>query len=317
MVKCAVCNAEFENDRKLHAHLKAHKLRMVEYYQKYYPRYDKYDGKIIKFKNKKQYFETEFNSRTNLRMWLKNSPIEEAKQYCKDILQKRKQEKELTYAPTQVELRTLIFPPIQYYNEVFGDYYALCRELGFKTKHNIPEEIVADSQWQSPEYEVLVDTREQRPLRFKNRNVKIMKLDYGDYAFSSSEASCKAFIERKAVGDFLATISGGYERFQREIQRSVDDEANLIVIVEQKLSKILYFNQQRKKNTGGLVYGKVKATPEFIFHRVRSLCQQYPSIQFLFVDGKTESSRVIEKIFTSGCIHKKVDLQLAYDTKKL
>ena len=62
MVKCAVCNAEFENDRKLHAHLKAHKLRMVEYYQKYYPRYDKYDGKIIKFKNKKQYFETEFNS---------------------------------------------------------------------------------------------------------------------------------------------------------------------------------------------------------------------------------------------------------------
>ena len=144
-----------------------------------------------------------------------------------------------------------------------------------------------------------------------------MKLDYGDYAFSSSEASCKAFIERKAVGDFLATISGGYERFQREIQRSVDDEANLIVIVEQKLSKILYFNQQRKKNTGGLVYGKVKATPEFIFHRVRSLCQQYPSIQFLFVDGKTESSRVIEKIFTSGCIHKKVDLQLAYDTKKL
>jgi hypothetical protein len=61
---------------------------MVEYYQKYYPRHDKYDGKIIKFKNKKQYFETEFNSRTNLRMWLKNSPIE-VKTSCKNANKKK------------------------------------------------------------------------------------------------------------------------------------------------------------------------------------------------------------------------------------
>ena len=72
-----------------------------------------------------------------------------------------------------------------------------------------------------------------------------MKLDYGDYSFSSSEASCKAFIERKAVGDFLATISGGYERFEREIKRSIEDDANLIIIIEQKLSSVLYFNHQR------------------------------------------------------------------------
>jgi ERCC4-type nuclease len=143
-----------------------------------------------------------------------------------------------------------------------------------------------------------------------------MKLDYGDYAFSSPEASCKAFIERKAVGDFLATISGGYDRFIREINRSVEDGASLIIIIEQKLSNVLYFNQQRKKH-GGRVYSKVKATPEFIFHRVRALSQEFPTIQFLFVDGKRESARVIEKIFTSGCVGKKIDLQLAYDTGKL
>ena len=126
MVKCAICNKEFENDRKLHAHLKAHKMRMAEYYQTQYPRYDKYDGKIIKFKNKVQYFESDFNSRTNLRMWLKNSTIEEAKQYCKEILESRKNKKDLIYSPSQVELRTLMFPPIQYYNKIFGDYYKLC-----------------------------------------------------------------------------------------------------------------------------------------------------------------------------------------------
>ena len=315
MVKCAICGKEFETDRKLHSHLKAHKMRMVEYYQSQFPRYDKYDGKIIKFKNKEQYFEADFNSRTNLRMWLKNSNTEEVKKYCKEILIRRKEKKELVYSPSQSELRSLIFPPIQYYNEIFGDYYKLCKQLGFKNKHQNFNEIVVGSEWQKPEYEILIDTREQRPLKFK-RNVKLIKLDYGDYAFSSPEASCKAFIERKAVGDFLATISGGYERFVREIQRSVDDEANLIVIIEQKLSNVLYFNHQRK-NHGGKVYSKVKATPEFIFHRVRSLSQKFSTIQFLFVDGKRESARVIEKIFTSGCVHKKIDLQLAYDTGRL
>ena len=52
MVKCAICGKEFETDRKLHSHLKAHKMRMVEYYQSQFPRYDKYDGKIIKFKKR-------------------------------------------------------------------------------------------------------------------------------------------------------------------------------------------------------------------------------------------------------------------------
>ena len=62
---------------------------------------------------------------------------------------------------------------------------------------------------------------------------------------------------------------------------------------------------------------KIKATPEFIFHRVRNICQKYPHVQFLFVNGRKEASRVIERIFTSNCVHKKTDLQLAYDKRKL
>ena len=65
------------------------------------------------------------------------------------------------------------------------------------------------------------------------------------------------------------------------------------------------------------MYSKVKATPDFIFNRVRALSQKFPTIQFLFVDGKKESARIIEKIFTSECIYKKIDLQLAYDIGKL
>ena len=107
MIACKVCNKEFETERQLHAHLKAHKLTMVEYYQQYYPRYDLYDGKIIKFKYKAQYLSTDFNSRTNLRMWMKDKPEDEAKEYCASLMRKRIEKQGIEYATTQVELRTL------------------------------------------------------------------------------------------------------------------------------------------------------------------------------------------------------------------
>lgn len=62
---------------------------------------------------------------------------------------------------------------------------------------------------------------------------------------------------------------------------------------------------------------KIKATPEFIFHNVRSLIQDYNNLQFLFVDGREEIKRTIEAILASKCFYKKVDLQLAYDLKIL
>ena len=56
---------------------------------------------------------------------------------------------------------------------------------------------------------------------------------------------------------------------------------------------------------------------EYIFHNLRDLIQEYKHIQFLFVNGRKEAVRITEKIFTSGGVTKKIDLQLAYDTGKL
>ena len=47
---CQACQKQFEVHRQLHAHIKAHDLRVVEYYQKYFPRHDLHDDKIIKYK---------------------------------------------------------------------------------------------------------------------------------------------------------------------------------------------------------------------------------------------------------------------------
>jgi len=316
MAKCKICEKEFELDRQLHAHLKAHQLRMVEYYQQQYPRHDFHTGDIIKFKNKKQYLSSDFNSRTNLRMWLKAQSEKDAKDYCMGLLLNRKQEKELVYAPSQVELRSILSPPIQYYNELFGDYYQLCSEIDLENKYENVNEITSASEWEKPEHKIFIDTREQKPLRF-SRGVEVRKLNYGDYAFSSKQATCNCYIERKGLSDFVGTLSGGYERFIKEIERAKEDNAYLVVLIESKFNNALHFNEQRKSYNKEKVFKNVKATPEFVFHRVRSLSQKYPHIQFLFVNGRKEASRVVEKIFTCGCSYEKADLQLAYDLKKL
>jgi ERCC4-type nuclease len=244
-------------------------------------------------------------------MWMKDKPENEAKEYCSSLMKKRIEKKGIEYAPTQVELRTIMSPPIQYHDKLFGSYNEFCEDLGLKTKFISPNQIIENEKWKGDEYKIYVDTREQKPLKFKNRQVEIKTLKFGDYAFSDKEATCNCYIERKNLSDFIGTISGGHERFVNEIERAREANAYLVVLVEDTLTNSLSFPFLRH------ISKKIKATPEFIFNRVRSLTQNYPHLQFLFVKGRIESSRVIEKIFTSGCVHEKIDLQLAYDTKKL
>jgi hypothetical protein len=116
---------------------------------------------------------------------------------------KRKEKKGLEYSPTQVELRTLLVPPIQYYNELFGDYYELCEEIGLKNKHANSSEIIYSSEYAKPNCKIYINTREKMPLKFKDVETEVRTLKFGDYAFSDEAASCKCYIERKSVSDFI------------------------------------------------------------------------------------------------------------------
>jgi len=315
MVKCKVCEVEFENDRSLHAHLKAHKMRMVEYYQTHYPRYDLLTGGIILFKNKDQYFTDDFNDRINLRKWLASKSENEIKEYLKKFFLFRKEKKGWKFSPTQVELRTVMSPPVQYYHKIFDGYAAFCDSVGLENRFDsfptsyIPDEKIDGRKDRS----IFVDTREQTPLRF-NYPIEIKTLSYGDYSFSDINASCGCHVERKSLNDFLGTLSGGFDRFKNEIERADAQGSYLVVVVERKLDDCKAFNHLSEIKRK---IGKMKATPEYIFHNVRELLQTYKNLQFLFVESREESVRVIEKIFTSKCVFKKIDLQLAYDLKFL
>ena len=309
-VICKVDGKEFKDEKSLHLALRGYGLNKEKYYHTYYAKKDLLTGETINFKSKEQYFNSDFNDKNNMKKWLKDQPIEKAQEYCKSLLIKRKEEKKITYSPSQVELRTIMSPSVIFYNKIFNDYYDVCSEVGLENKFVHPKNIT--NQFQNKltiKDTIYVDTREQSWLKF-NTPFEIKTLSYGDY--TSSNDNCNCYIERKSLSDFISTLSSGnLNRFKNEIEKAKNNNAYIVGVVEEKLQNALSFQYLPH------ISKKIKATPEFIFHNVRSLIQDYDNLQFLFVDGREEMKRIIEVILASKCFYKKVDLQLAYDLKIL
>jgi len=309
-VICKIDGKEFKDEKSLHFALKGYGLNKVKYYQKYFERRDLLTNELINFKTKEQYLNSDFNDKNNMKKWLKQQPINTAKEYCKNLLIKRKELKDLKYSPTQIELRTIMSPSIIFYNKIFGNYYNLCSSIALKNKFKINEEIKNNFKNKlSQKDTIYVDTREQSWLKF-DIPFEIKTLSFGDYSCSNNNCNC--YIERKSLSDFISTLSvKNFDRFKNEIKKAKDNNSYIIVMIEEKLSNALSFQYLPH------ISKKIKATPEYIFHNVRDLLQQYDNLQFLFVDGRSEMTRVIESIFASDCSYKDFDLQLAYDTKNL
>lgn len=304
MVNCEICKQSYSDDKSLHGHLKSHSLHVFEYYQKYFPRRDLYDGSLIAFKNKKQYFETDFNSVQNMRFWLEKNDLPKKIEYLKNVLLKRKEEKQLIYTPCQVELRSLKIPGMNYLATIFNNYYDFCESIGFKNKYQFVQKLKKKNIFKSPDAKIIIDSREQKPLDIDAES-EVKGLKFGDYALEGSEG---CYIERKSLNDFIGTLSGGYERFEREIIRAKDAKAYLIILVEAPLSDAIKFNILEH------VYKKgMRVTPEYVFHNVRELIQKYEHIQFLFVKNRDEASEMVKKIFSYGNQLKKIDAQYYYD----
>ncbi len=308
MFKCLECNKDFKNDSGLHRHLRVHKMNLATYYQKHYPRYDKYDKMFIRFKSKEYYFNTDFNTKTNLRLWLESVSKDDARAYLRDYFAGRKKRKNLIYAPSQIELRSLPIPGMKYLNDLFGSYYQMCDSLGFKLRYTKTSFFLPPRSLYRNK--ILVDTREQLPLEFKLKT-KIEGLKFGDYKLDNDEITCNCCIERKSLADFFGTMSAGFERFKKEMIRAKDAEFNLIVIIESNMENVYKFPFYPQ------VRGRVSTNIEFLFHNMREILHNHPNVQFLFVENRAEASRVIEKIFASNCEYKEIDLQYAYDTKTL
>jgi len=98
---------------------------------------------------------------------------------------------------------------------------------------------------------IFVDTREQKPLSFNEEyidNVVKFKLDYGDYAGKVGEHRIPVIFERKSVPDLLGTLTGGYDRFAREVARAHEEGYRLVIIVEKPITDIIKGTKHSKVN---------------------------------------------------------------------
>lgn len=302
---CQGCGYNFDNLTSLHSHIKEHKLNPEKYYTKYYPRKDLFTQQPLLFKSRDSYLTNDFITRTNLKKWLaarEEMDADLVKDYCRNWLLNRKFLKNLIYTPTSVELKTMIAPTVEYFNETFGDYYSLCAELGFKNKFGAIKDNLELLKTESKELKITVDSREQLALNLKD--TKVEGLSFGDYA-ADEEITGKTRVERKSLSDLLGTLGKGYDRFQREIERAQAAGYNLVILVEESFSNYLSYPY--------MPHIRSKMPIECISHNIRELCQKYPNIQFLFVAGRKEAVRVVNRIFSIKDIAMKIDLQEALD----
>ena len=287
-IVCKICNKPFDSEKGLHIHLKSHSVTMAEYYTTYYPRSNLLTGEPLPFKNKKDYFNNDFSTRWQMVQWLaKNKRSEKAKQYAIKQLSLRVIEKGLKRAPNHLELEILDLPPIDSFKMLFGSYSAACDEIGVRpifTKR-IPKEFFIDDFLET---KIFIDTREQKPLSFKNEST--MKLDFGDYTAAGDDYAY-TYVDRKSEQDFKSTMTTGFDRFKKELDRTRDFGCYMFVVVESSIDKI-------KRNNN---FSSHKSNLKYVWHNMRVLTHEYAGVcQFIFSGSRSKSEEVIPKIVTLG-----------------
>ena len=299
-LKCKVCSHQADSITDLKVHLKSeHKLAIHKYFAEYYHRIDRYNGTPLEFKSYEQYITCDFKDKRNYKNWLKTLQPCEAADYLRSKIKQYCNLKGLTVAPSQVECQTIgcLIPvrAMELYSKL--SYPELCDSINLKNKYKYIKELInVDSNIGK----VIIDTREQKPYKFDDLEIETVKLEYGDYALASN---LTVSIERKSLSDFYGTLSGGIERFSREIERAKEDNGYLVVLVETTITKAAF--QKRK-------YGVCSG--DFIMHNVRKLMRTYDNVQFLFCDGRHSSRKMTVHVLALGDRVRDTDLQYYYDS---
>lgn len=293
--------SEFKTEKEFKKFLRENDLLLKEYFEKYEPKKDLLTGEKIGFEDRKSYFKIDFLSKKNMAKWLESQDEETQVKYILSKLKSRAKEKNWQFAPSQVECRSVDdIPSLNILKYCKNE--KIWNSLGLKVRYKYN---LLKFQFKSLDGAILaIDTREQKPLSFKSVKTKNIKLDFGDYCFLDQKYFSNVFIERKSIEDLWGTISQGYKRFCREIKRAQSQGAYLIVLIEYPFSKAQNYNEDRKFS---------KATPEFIFYRIREIMQDNENVQFVFCGNRNKSSEIIKKIGKCGKFTRNYDWQYCLD----
>lgn len=296
LFECKKCGKNFPTERSLHAHFKVHGMTLADYYCEFYPRKDLLTRQAIQFKQKDEYFSSYFISRQNMLEWFSLADEDEARDLASKILSDRVKTKSLRFAPNEVELFFANLPPIKEYKRLFGSYTKACEIACAKPMFcgKLPKEWSNDFS----KRKIMVDTREQRPLEFANR--ESLKLDIGDYSTIGADYT-NTFVDRKSFEDWCGTlVNENFDRFRREVIRAKTQDCFLWVVIDCCMEDVYTLSKQ----------GRHKPNISYISHNMRILQQEFAeNLQFLFSGGRENSQVIIPKLLCLGNKAWNVDMQ--------
>lgn len=91
------------------------------------------------------------------------------------------------------------------------------------------------------QFTFIVDTREQSPLVFPMKDVKIERvaLETGDYAVRIGAEIAPVRVERKSINDLFSSFSGdNYRREKEKIQRAKEGNVRYVLAIEGSCSDV-------------------------------------------------------------------------------
>ena len=166
-----------------------------------------------------------------------------------------------------VELRSLEWPSKKQLKDIYCEESSLFQKLNARYKDH------SDFEFKNNSGKIFIDTREQKPFDFKNCEVEVTALNFGDYAAEIDGKESSLHVERKSLMDFIQSFSSrNIERLQKEFQRAEVCGKNILVLVEKELNSVMSFDRMPR------TMQFVKATPQHILHNVREVIQSYRKI---------------------------------------
>jgi hypothetical protein len=299
---CKECGKAYDSRRGFHAHLKAHSVSIGEYYVENHAKRDLFTNELLKFKNYDQYFMEDFNQPENYISWLKTTSPIKAKNHLIEYTKRKFGNKDVKFTPPDLYYMLAKLPNIDYYRKMWSSYSDFSKDLGIESwfSKNLPKDFWEKNHNDLP---IFVDTREQKPLKFENGVSN--KLDFGDYTAAGKYYS-KTFVDRKAQDDFRQTFGKDIKRFRREMDRCVQFNSYMFIVVESSVEKIEEDNK----------ISKFKSNLGYLWHNVRDLMLDYPeNVQFIFAYSRAGAKKIIPKILYHGQGLWHVDVQYHLEKK--
>jgi hypothetical protein len=300
---CRICGKPFSSFQGLHLHLKkSENVTKQEYYSKHFPKYCISTGRQLIFESPESYESSRFfNLEEECKYILKNGINKTAKEVLSDKLLNIKEKS--NKFPSFIEWASYGFLDYKklWESNLLFDFLSLAKSLNFEKNkiYSSTPEILPNVKC-----ELLVDTREQKPL-FKTPQTSI---NIGDYTFPKDFYNA-VHVDRKSQGDFISTFTSGLERFRLECIKAQKLDITLVVLVEDSFSDCLNFKPKE--------YHKFqKADGKYAFRGVRKIMREF-GVQFLFVKNREEAREYVYKILSNPEIISKYDLQYLYNLNKI